>query len=90
MRDVLQGKSELELLSMLGLLVREYRFRLDTTNDFLIGFMHNYALLQSGHSPEWCRMIERLFWMLDSSGRGYATQDGRWVKLQVINSNTLF
>jgi hypothetical protein len=36
----------------------------------------NYNKLKAGHTPEWCKAIEQLFWILDDGGRGYATQDG--------------
>jgi hypothetical protein len=37
---------------------------------------YNYTMLTFGHSPEWCKEIEKLFWILDDDGRGYTTQDG--------------
>lgn len=74
LQSLLQNKTELELLGMLGLLVRE----------------NNYALLKAGHSPEWCKGIENLFWMLDDNGGGYATQDEIvFLLLAIIGNPTL-
>ena len=53
--------SEMELFVMLGLLIREY----------------NYSLISRGRTPEWIQLVERLFWMMDSTGRGLVTLDGK-------------
>lgn len=60
MRRILSDCSEMELFVMLGLLIRE----------------HNYSLISHGKSPEWIQLVEKLFWMIDCTGRGLVTQDG--------------